>query len=250
MDKETIKEIGLRIAKLRIEKNISQKELGYEVGVSRDIINSYETGRRAPKLESIVNLAVFFDVSADYLLCITNNPTIKHMDNNSIVSDICDYTGLSMEAINKLHTYIEEDKKVKREMNRTEAINKSIRKENGEGPNSGEIIDVFFPPSFCLPINRFIENEIFLQLSDSVLEYMSMLKNSKLKEHYLDNLRKNNNLLDEEIYLMQEKYNNEFKKITGSSLFSKHKYDDKKYMDYLEYCISKEFISFLEKMDI
>ena len=60
-----------RIRELRKEKNISQKALGQKIGVSQKAIDYWERGVNEPKASYIVAMAEFFDVSADYLLGIT-----------------------------------------------------------------------------------------------------------------------------------------------------------------------------------
>lgn len=56
-----------RIRELRIEKGLTQDELGEVIGVKRYSIYSYEKGRACPEMKSLVALAEFFDVSIDYL---------------------------------------------------------------------------------------------------------------------------------------------------------------------------------------
>lgn len=59
---------GERLAKLRKENKITQKELAMKLGVSRGTIGMYEIGQRDPDTETISKIADFFDVSTDYLL--------------------------------------------------------------------------------------------------------------------------------------------------------------------------------------
>ena len=56
-----------RIRKLRAEKNISQQKLADEIGVTRQSISLFEKGERDPKLETLIKLADYFDVSVGYL---------------------------------------------------------------------------------------------------------------------------------------------------------------------------------------
>ena len=60
--------IGERIRKLRINKNISQAELGKIVGVSKVSISGYEKGNRIPKLDQFEKLTNALNVSPNYLL--------------------------------------------------------------------------------------------------------------------------------------------------------------------------------------
>ena len=57
-----------RIAELRKAINISQAELGKIIGVAQNTICNWENGNREPDQNSLTKLAVFFNVSTDYLL--------------------------------------------------------------------------------------------------------------------------------------------------------------------------------------
>src|SRR6056297_1614997 len=57
-----------RLKYLRKEKDIYQKELAQNIGVSRSTITLYESGSRKPNLETLEKLADYFGVSIDYLL--------------------------------------------------------------------------------------------------------------------------------------------------------------------------------------
>ncbi len=57
-----------RIRELRQERNISQAKLGKIIGVSQKAIDYWEQGVNEPKASYILALAVYFDVSCDYLL--------------------------------------------------------------------------------------------------------------------------------------------------------------------------------------
>ncbi len=56
-----------RIRELRLERGLTQEELGEIIGVKRFSIYSYEKGRACPEMKGLVALAEFFDVSMDYL---------------------------------------------------------------------------------------------------------------------------------------------------------------------------------------
>lgn len=53
---------------LRKEKNIGQVELAQKLGVSKGIISLWENGLREPNMYSLIQLALFFNVSIDYLV--------------------------------------------------------------------------------------------------------------------------------------------------------------------------------------
>ena len=53
---------------LRKEKNITQAKLASDINFSLSIVNKWENGKKFPGYDAIKILAIYFDVSADYLL--------------------------------------------------------------------------------------------------------------------------------------------------------------------------------------
>lgn len=99
---EFSQKLGQRIMSLRGE--MSQEKLGELCGVSREIIQHWERGSRQIKAENLMELAKALDVSADYLLGLSDCPS-PTMEEQAI----CEYTGLSIEALQNLHTRIRGD---------------------------------------------------------------------------------------------------------------------------------------------
>lgn len=60
--------ISSRIKELRVNRGLSQKQLGQMLGVTKVSVCGYETATRVPSLESFEMLADIFEVSTDYLL--------------------------------------------------------------------------------------------------------------------------------------------------------------------------------------
>ncbi len=61
-----------RLKDLRVEKNLSLEELAKETGISSSALSSYENNEdKDISLNSIITLAVFYKVSTDYLLGLT-----------------------------------------------------------------------------------------------------------------------------------------------------------------------------------
>lgn len=58
----------LRLRQLREEHGITQKKLGEKIGVTRNAISTYESGKREPEIEKIIKLSEIFDCSVDYLI--------------------------------------------------------------------------------------------------------------------------------------------------------------------------------------
>ena len=60
--------ISDRIKILRLENNLTQKELGEKIQTSNKNIWAYENNISTPPAETLIKIADFFDVSLDYLL--------------------------------------------------------------------------------------------------------------------------------------------------------------------------------------
>lgn len=60
---------------LRLEKQFTQKQLGELSGTSERTIQDYEAGKRKPGLDVLIALSGALDVSIDYLVGCSNDPT-------------------------------------------------------------------------------------------------------------------------------------------------------------------------------
>lgn len=80
-------ELGELIAELRMDKGLSQKELGKLVNKSDSAICNYEKGVHVPDIETISKIADCFDVSIDYLLKRTKFKYSINYLNNHLSSD-------------------------------------------------------------------------------------------------------------------------------------------------------------------
>ncbi|EAC9169120.1 helix-turn-helix transcriptional regulator [Listeria monocytogenes] len=56
------------LKKLRENENLTQNQLASKIGITRDTLANYETGRREPDFTTLKNIASYFEVSTDYLL--------------------------------------------------------------------------------------------------------------------------------------------------------------------------------------
>jgi transcriptional regulator with XRE-family HTH domain len=60
--------VSKRLIELREERDLSQKELAGKLGVAANTISAYENESAKPKLDGMIEIARFFDVSIDYLV--------------------------------------------------------------------------------------------------------------------------------------------------------------------------------------
>lgn len=64
-----------RLRHLRELHNLTQRELATRLGMSEGAVGMWERGQREPSLEMVRQIAKIFNVSADYLLGITDDMT-------------------------------------------------------------------------------------------------------------------------------------------------------------------------------
>ena len=65
--------IGERIKKLRKEKGLTQLQIQMKLGIDQSYLSKIEKGVAMPTIEQSVNLAIFFDISIDYLFGLTED---------------------------------------------------------------------------------------------------------------------------------------------------------------------------------
>ena len=66
---------GAHLKNLRKSRNITQKQLASGIGASERGIQQYELGERKPTYNMLIALADYFDVSLDYLVGHSDDPT-------------------------------------------------------------------------------------------------------------------------------------------------------------------------------
>lgn len=62
----------MRLRDLREDRDLTQKEIAEYLHIRQNTYSQYENGHRALPVETLVELAVFFGTSADYLLGLTD----------------------------------------------------------------------------------------------------------------------------------------------------------------------------------
>ena len=66
-----------RLQLLREKHQLSKQELSSILGMARMSYFRYEKGERMPTYEVLLQIANYFDVSVDYLMCRTDDPKIN-----------------------------------------------------------------------------------------------------------------------------------------------------------------------------
>ncbi|MGN0950474.1 MAG: helix-turn-helix domain-containing protein [Mitsuokella sp.] len=66
-----------RLQSLREQHRLSKQELSSILGMARMSYFRYEKGERMPTYEVLLQIANYFDVSVDYLMCRTDNPKVN-----------------------------------------------------------------------------------------------------------------------------------------------------------------------------
>ena len=62
----------MRLRDLREDSDLTQRALADHLHIRQNTYSQYETGQRQLPIETLIQLAMYFDTSTDYLLGITN----------------------------------------------------------------------------------------------------------------------------------------------------------------------------------
>ena len=63
-----------RIRDLREDKDLTQKEIAKILNCSQQVYSNYELGQRDIPTDILIKLSLFYKVSTDYILGISDNP--------------------------------------------------------------------------------------------------------------------------------------------------------------------------------
>lgn len=66
-----------RLRTLRKERGLTQIAVQMKTGIEQALLSKFESGDRVPPTETLLKLADFYEVSVDYILCRTDNPTVN-----------------------------------------------------------------------------------------------------------------------------------------------------------------------------
>lgn len=66
-------QLGDRLSELREDRGLTQLQLSTILHISNSSISAYETGERAPSIDTLIAFSQYFDVTTDYLLGLNLN---------------------------------------------------------------------------------------------------------------------------------------------------------------------------------
>ncbi len=65
----------MRLKELREDRDIKQKDIAKFLHIKQNTYSQYENGQRQLPVDALIALARFYNVSTDYILNLTNDPT-------------------------------------------------------------------------------------------------------------------------------------------------------------------------------
>lgn len=72
-----------KIIMLRKNKNLSQEDLGNELGVARQTISKWELGETTPEMDKLIKMSEIFEITLDDLIKDTESNIDKNNANNT-----------------------------------------------------------------------------------------------------------------------------------------------------------------------
>ena len=105
---------GNNLKALRTENNLSINELSDKLGMSRQIISSYENNRKLPNLYSLIQISRFFNCSIDSLVFANSDIDaeqlykIPNTNLKNLLKDIESIFSQSSSLLENLHSVITE----------------------------------------------------------------------------------------------------------------------------------------------
>lgn len=70
-------EMQNRLRELRKSRGYTQVALQMQTGIEQALLSKFENGERIPPTDTLLRLAVFYNVSIDYILCRTDKPEVN-----------------------------------------------------------------------------------------------------------------------------------------------------------------------------
>lgn len=84
---------GTNLEQLRKAKRVSQATLGMSLGLTQQMISTYEKDLSSPNIDTLIQLADYFETSIDNLVehtCITSHPLTRTEEVLSYFNTLCE----------------------------------------------------------------------------------------------------------------------------------------------------------------
>lgn len=229
-----------RILKLRESKGLTQAELAKKLSelstdgksVSREMVNLWEKGSRDLKTSQIIIICKFFNVTADYLLGLSDCMSVE-----SDVQAACKVTGLSEKAIeNIMCSYMKFP---------IDFQNHLLQCCNASGKGKQETQDLldFFREIDVENkeiVNRFFESNYFCEAMNHIQESCKNFKRAndfeEIKKFQLENQTEHNEAWQEELFC---KYREKCNALNAYRAFLMEAYD--KIKEFVENICQEDF---------
>ena len=174
---------GIRIREMRLEKNLTQKDLANKLGLKNETaIANYESGYSVPKDEIKSKMCEIFNCSMDYLMGQSNFKTYQQeLDNYTVTQNKITI----LKTIDRYYyEYVVPCSLKEEDVNRIVDLLSNVNKDNGKEIKEqiNDLVDSF-NTNKRLKVRKFI-NIIIKELIDDI--------SSKSKFLYLNNLIENN----------------------------------------------------------
>lgn len=102
-----VNKFGKILRELRKDHNLTQEEVSLHLETDRSNIANYERGKRLPPIESLIKIAMFFNVSLDYLV-LGNERTEDAGDTDIVKRELMAENTALMEESIRLHDSLKE----------------------------------------------------------------------------------------------------------------------------------------------
>lgn len=73
---------GQRLKEARKARGITLVKAGMELNTTHETISRYENEKREPSIRMLKEMCILYNISADYIIGITNNKNINRSTNN------------------------------------------------------------------------------------------------------------------------------------------------------------------------
>lgn len=93
--------IGEKLKKLRLNRHLKQINLANIAKITPQAYSQYELNKRQPSVDAIINIAIFYGISADYLLGFTDDPTPYYKSKPANLKEL-NVAGMSEDKIDAL----------------------------------------------------------------------------------------------------------------------------------------------------